>query len=212
MAFAGHQHREPEQQRCSTRSCSNRSATQGYSDNQASLTSTVQDALGEQFSSAASSTSSSTRGRQQRGAERNDHVLRRAANLAAIAISTSTARQVVVRMHRRSPAASAVPTSVSKPRNRHRDRRQQHHDQVNQLSSKIASAQPADHAELQASGTSANNLRDTREQDIESTLQPRQHHRDKRRATARSVSLADNPSVVFVSGASTATAQARRKA
>ena len=173
---------------------------QGYSDNQASLTSTVQDALGEQFTSNSSSSTSSTT-QAGEGAIQNAMTtfFSDFQNLANNPTSTS-ARQVLVQ------DAQTLATSISGAYQRLQTTQSQVAGdassittQVNQLSTKIASLNQQI-VELQASGTSPNELEDARETDIESLSSLVNITATPQSDGTVDVSLADNSSVVLVSG------------
>jgi flagellar hook-associated protein 1 FlgK len=173
---------------------------QGYADNQASLTSTVQDSLGEQFTSAASSTSSGTvtsgSGPVQ---DAMSNFFGDLQNLASTP-TDGTARQVVVqdaqnlaatingayqRVQQTQSAIATDATSVT--------------TQINQLSQSIASLNSQITQVQGATGTTANSLSDTRAADVETLSGLINVTATTQSDGSVSIALADNPSVVLVS-------------
>jgi flagellar hook-associated protein 1 len=173
---------------------------QGYADNQASLTSTVQDSLGEQFTPAASSSSSGTTvsgsGPVQDALTSFFGALQ---NLASTP-SDPTARQVVAQ------DGATLATAINGAYQRVQATQSQIAadastitSQINQLAKTIASLNQQITQSEASSGQTANGLRDTRSADIE-TLSGLVNIT----ATAQSngsvtVALADNPAVVLIS-------------
>jgi flagellar hook-associated protein 1 FlgK len=173
---------------------------QGYSDNQANMTSTVQDALGEQFTSNSSSSTSATT-QAGEGAIQNalTTFFSDFQNLANNPTSTS-ARQVLVQ------DAQTLSTSISSAYQRLQSAQSQVASdassittQVNQLSSKIASLNQQI-VEIQASGSNANELEDARETDIESLSSLVNVTATTQSNGTVNVALADNSNVVLVDG------------
>ena len=173
---------------------------QGYADNQASLTSTVQTALGEQLGSTASSSSSSA----VTGSGPIQDALSNffgALQSLATTPTDATARQLVVTdgqtltsainsaysrlQQTQSGVASDASTTVT---------------QINQLSQSIASLNQQITESEAASGSTANNLRDTRQADIESLSSLVNVTATAQSNGTVTVALADAPSVVLVSG------------
>ena len=173
---------------------------QGFADNQASLTSTVQSSLGEQFSSAGTTTSSGVVSGSGPIQDAMSNFFSALQSLASTP-SDATSRQVVVqdaqalstafngayqRMQQSQSDIAADATSIT--------------TQVNQLSQSIAALNEQITQIQAASGTSPNNLCDTRQADVETlsglvnittTTQPN---------GAINIALADNPTVALVSG------------
>ncbi|HEX4140649.1 MAG TPA: flagellar hook-associated protein FlgK [Candidatus Methylacidiphilales bacterium] len=174
--------------------------SQGYADNQASMTSTVQDALGEQFTSNSSSSTSSTT-QAGEGAIQNalTTFFTDFQNLANNPTSTS-ARQVLVQ------DAQTLATSINGAYQRLQSTQSQIAGdasnvttQINSLSTKIASLNQQIIA-VQASGTNANDLEDARESDIESLSSLVNVTATTQSDGTVTVALADNSSVVLVDG------------
>ena len=171
---------------------------QGYADNQASLTSTVQDALGEQFSSASSSSSSSSVAAGDSPVQDAMTSFFSALQSLAATPTDPAARQVVVQdAQTLASAISGAYQRVQQAQSGIAADASTVTTQINQLSQSIASLNQQI-TQMQAAGGQANNLIDTREADIE-TLSGLVNVT----ATAQSdgsvtVSLADNPSVVLV--------------
>jgi len=174
--------------------------SQGYADNQSTLTSTVQDALGEQFTSNGSSSTSATT-QAGEGAIQNAMTtfFTDFQNLANNPTSTS-ARQVLV------SDAQTLATSISSAYQRMQSTQSQVASdassittQVNQLSTKIASLNQQI-VTLQASGTSANEEEDARQSDIESLSSLVNVTATTQSNGMVNVALADNSGVVLVNG------------
>jgi flagellar hook-associated protein 1 FlgK len=174
--------------------------SKGYADNQATLTSTVQDALGEQFTSNGSSSTSATT-QAGEGAIQNalTTFFTDFQNLANNPTSTS-ARQVLVQ------DAQTLATSISSAYQRMQSTQSQVAadasgitTQVNQLSAKIASLNQQI-VTLQASGTSANEEQDARQSDIESLSSLVNVTATTQSNGMVNVALADNSGVVLVNG------------
>jgi flagellar hook-associated protein 1 FlgK len=174
---------------------------QGYADNQASLTSTVQDALGEQFTAAGSSTTSGTvtsgSGPVQDALSGFFSALQ---NLATTP-SDATARQVVVQ------DASTLATAINGAYSRVQATQSQIATdassittQINQLSQSIASLNQQITQVQAASGTAANGLTDTRAADINQLSQLINVTTTTQSNGMVNVSLTDSPSVVLVDG------------
>jgi flagellar hook-associated protein 1 len=172
---------------------------QGYADNQASLTSTVQDSLGEQFTSAGSSTSSGTVA--SGSGPMQDALTSFFSSLQSLAGTPTdgTARQVVVQ------DASTLATSINGAYQRLQQTQGQVATdassittQINQLSKNIANLnQQITEAEA-SSGTTANGLRDTRSADVEQLSSMVNITATTQNNGTITVALADNPAVVLV--------------
>jgi flagellar hook-associated protein 1 FlgK len=174
---------------------------QGYADNQSSLTSTVQDALGEQFSGSASTNSSSTvqsgSGPIQNALANFSTALQNLANSP----TDASARQVVVQ------DAQTLASAIGGAYQRLQSTQSQVASdastvtgQINKLSSQIANLNKQITQVEAASGATANDLRDTREADIESLSSLVNINATTQTDGTVSVTLADAPSVVLVSG------------
>jgi flagellar hook-associated protein 1 len=173
--------------------------SQGYADNQASLTSTVQDALGEQFSAASSSNTTTTTAAGDSPIQSAMTSFFGALQSLSASPTDPTARQVVVQdaqtltsainsaYQRLQTAQSGIAADASTVT-----------DQINQLSTSIASLNQQITQSEAASGTTANNLRDTREQDIEQLSGLVNVTATPQSDGTVTVTLADNPSVVLV--------------
>jgi flagellar hook-associated protein 1 FlgK len=173
---------------------------QGYADNQSSLTSTVQDSLGEQFTSAASSTTSGTT--TSGSGPVQDALTSFFGALQSLASSPSdaTARQVVV------TDAQTLATAINGAYSRVQNTQGQIASdastlttQINQLSSSIASLNQQITQTEAASGSTANDLRDTRTADIQSLSSLVNVTATTQSDGTVTVALADAPSVVLVS-------------
>ena len=173
---------------------------QGYADNQASLTSTVQDALGEQFSSASSSSTSSTTqsgsGPIQSAMQNFFSALQTLSNSptdasarAVVAQDAQTLSSAINGAYQRLQSTQAQVASDAGTVT----------SQINQLSTQIASLNQQI-IEVQASGSNANNLTDTREADIEQLSSLVNVTATPQSDGTVSVALADNPAVVLVDG------------
>jgi flagellar hook-associated protein 1 FlgK len=174
---------------------------QGYADNQASLSSTVQDALGEQFSGTASSSSSSTvesgSGPIQNAMANFFTALQNLSNSP----TDSSARQVVVQDAQ--TLASAISGATQRLQSTQAGVANDASTvttQINQLSSQIAGLNQQITQVEDASGSTANDLRDTREADIESLSSLVNVTATAQSDGSVTVALADAPSVVLVSG------------
>jgi flagellar hook-associated protein 1 FlgK len=172
---------------------------QGYADNQASLTSTVQDALGEQFTAAASSSSSGTTVSGSGPIQDALTSFFGALQSLASTPSDATARQVVAQ------DAATLSTAINGAYSRLQDTQTQiaadattETSQINQLAQNIASLnQQITQAEA-SSGETANGLRDTRTADIEQLSSLVNVTATPQSNGSVTVTLADNPSVVLV--------------
>jgi flagellar hook-associated protein 1 FlgK len=174
---------------------------QGYADNQSTMTSTVQDALGENFSSASSSSTSST-------TESGEGPIQSAlttffSDFQALANNptSTTQRQVLVQ------DAQTLASSLNGAYQRLQSTQAQIGadagnitTQVNQLSQQIASLNQQI-VEVQASGTNANDLIDSREADVEQLSSLVNVTATTQSDGTMTVALADNPDVVLVDGA-----------
>ena len=174
--------------------------SQGYADNQASLTSTVQDALGEEFTA---NSSSSTSGTTQAGEGSIQSSLTTffsdLQNLANNPTS-ATQRQVVVQdaqtlasnlngaYQRLQSVQSQIASDASGTTT-----------QINQLSSQIASLNEQI-LSLTSAGTNANDLEDARQTDIESLSSLVNVTATTETNGTVTVALADNHNVTLVSG------------
>ena len=172
---------------------------QGYADNQASLTSTTQDSLGEQFTSAGSSTTSGTvtsgSGPVQDAMSGFFSALQ---NLASTP-SDATARQVVAQ------DGATLATAINGAYQRVQATQSQIATdagtvttQINQLATSIASLNQQITSVEAASGTTANDLRDTRSTDIDTLSGLINVKATTQSDGSVTVSLADNPAVVLV--------------
>src|ERR1700683_2618222 len=173
---------------------------QGYADNQASLTSTVQDALGEQFTSAGSSTTSGTVTSGSGPVQDAMTSFFSALQSLASTPSDATARQVVVQdastlataingaYQRVQLTQSGIATDASSITT-----------QINQLSKSIASLNQQITQVEASSGSTANDLRDTRQADIETLSGLVNITATSQSDGSVTVALADSPSVVLVS-------------
>jgi flagellar hook-associated protein 1 FlgK len=174
--------------------------SQGYANNQASMTSSVQDALGEQFTANSSSSTSST---TQAGEGAIQSALTTFfsdfQNLANNPTSTS-ARQVLVQ------DAQTLASSLNSAYQRVQTAQTQVAQdasgvttQINQLSTSIAGLNEQI-LQLQSAGTNANELEDARENDIESLSGLVNVTATTQSNGTVNVALADNSSVVLVDG------------
>ena len=173
----------------------------GYSDNQASLTSTVQDSLGEQFTAAGGSTTS---GSVTSGSGPiQDAMTNFFGALQSLASSPTdaTARQVVVSdAQTLAGAINSAYTRVQSTQANIGTDASTLTTQINQLSSSIASLnQQITQAEA-ASGATANGLRDQRSAAIESLSGLVNVTATTQTNGSVTVALADAPGVVLVSG------------
>ena len=173
---------------------------QGYADNQASLTSTVQDALGEQFSSASSSSSASSVAAGNSPVQSAMTAFFGALQSLAATPSDPTARQVVA------SDAQTLASTISSAYQRLQSAQSgiaadagTVTGQINQLSKSIASLNQQITQSEAASGTTANNLRDQREQDVEQLSGLVNITATNQSDGSVTVALSDNPSVVLVS-------------
>ena len=174
---------------------------QGYADNQSSLTSTVQDSLGEQFTSAGSSSSSGTVVSGSGPIQDALSTFFSAMQALASSPSDPTARQIVVQDGAAlSSAINSAYQRVQATQGQIASNATSLTTQINQLSKQIASLNQQITLSEATSGSSANGLTDTRTADIEklsglvnitATTQP---------DGSVNVALADNPSVLLVSG------------
>jgi flagellar hook-associated protein 1 FlgK len=174
---------------------------QGYASDQASLTSTIQTALGEQFTStstSASGTTSSTSSGAVQDALNN--FFGSLQNLAA-SPNDSTARQEVVQ------DATTLATSISSAYSRVQQVQGQIAtdagsitSQINQLSTTIASLNQQITSTQSASGGAANDLIDQRNNDVSQLSQLVNVTTTSQSNGTVTIALADAPSVVLVSG------------
>ena len=174
---------------------------QGYADNQSSLTSTVQDALGEQFTSAGSSTSSGTVVSGSGPVQDALSTFFGAMQSLASSPSDATARQVVAQDGASlTSAINGAYSRVQATQGQIASDATTLTTQINQLSTQIASLNQQITQVEASSGETANDLRDNRTAAIESlsslvnitaTTQPN---------GSVNVALADNSSVVLVNG------------
>lgn len=173
----------------------------GFADNQSTLTSTTQDALGEQFTSAGSSTTSGTV--TSGSGPIQDAMTSFFGALQTLAASPSdpTARQVVI------SDAQTLTSAITSAYSRVQSAQTQTAadattltTQINQLSTGIASLnQQITQAEA-ASGATANDLRDQRTADVEKLSGLINVTATTQANGSVTVSLTDAPSVVLVSG------------
>jgi flagellar hook-associated protein 1 len=174
---------------------------QGFADNQTSLTTTVQTALGEQFSSTSASsdgTSSSTSSGAIQTALNN--FFGSLQNLEA-SPSDSTARQEVVQ------DATTLTTALNGAYSRVQQTQGQIGtdagsitSQINQLSTTIASLNQQITSIQASSGGTANDLIDTRNNDVNQLSQLVNVTATTQTNGTVTIALADAPSVVLVSG------------
>ena len=174
---------------------------QGYADNQASLTSTVQTSLGEQFTS---SGSTSTSGTEVSGSGPiQDALSTFFSALQSLASSPSdpSAREVVAQ------DAASLSSAINGAYQRVQATQAQIASdassittQINQLSTQIASLNQQITQTEAASGATANNLRDTRESDIETLSGLVNVTATSQSNGTVTIALADSPSVVLVDG------------
>ncbi len=175
---------------------------QGFADDQASLSSTVQDALGEQLSSTSTGSSSSTASVQSSGAIQDamSNFFSAFQNLAS-SPTDPTARQAVAqdgaalasgiqgayqRLQQTQSGIAADASGIT--------------TQINQLSKSIASLNQQIKVVEASSGTTANDLRDTRIADTEKLSNLVNITATTQNDGTVSVALADSPSVLLVSG------------
>jgi len=173
---------------------------QGYADNQSNLTSTVQDSLGEQFTSASSSTSASTVASGSGPIQDALSTFFSAIQALASSPSDPTARQVVVQ------DGSSLTSAINSAYQRVQTTQSQIATdasslttQINQLSTRIASLNQQITLSDATSG-SANDLTDTRTADVEQLSSLVNVTATTQSNGSVTVALADNPSVVLVSG------------
>ncbi len=172
---------------------------QGYADNQASLTATVQDSLGQQFTSASSSSSSSTVTSGSGAVQDAMSTFFTALQSLAGTPSDATARQVVVQ------DGQTLATAINGAYQRVQQTQSQIATdagsitaQINQLSQSIASLNQQITQVEAASGTTANDLRNTRTADVEQLSGMVNVTATTQSDGSVTVALADNPSVVLV--------------
>lgn len=172
--------------------------SQGYADNQASLTSTVQTSLGEQLTSSGSSSSTAT---VTGSGPVQDALSSFFGSLQSLASTPSdeTARQVVVQ------DAQTLTTSINGAYQRLQQTQSQIANaagsittQINQLSKSIASLNQQITQVQGATGTTANSLDDTRQADIDTLSGLINVTATTQSNGSVTVALADNPSVVLV--------------
>jgi flagellar hook-associated protein 1 FlgK len=174
---------------------------QGFADNQASLTSTVQDALGEQFSSASSSATSSTTqsgsGPIQSAMQNFFTALENLSNSP----TDSSVRQVVAQdAQTLSAALNGAYQRLQSAQAQIGNDASTVATQINQLSKQIASLNQQIQG-VQASGADTNELSDTRQADIEQLSSLVNVTATPQSDGSVTVTLADAPSVILVSGA-----------
>jgi flagellar hook-associated protein 1 FlgK len=174
---------------------------QGYADNQATLTSTTQDSLGEQFTSAGSSTTSGTVTSGSGPIQDAMTSFFGALQTLAASPSDSTARQVVVTdAQTLSSAMNSAYSRVQATQTGIASDAATLTTQINTLSTQIASLnQQITQAEA-ASGATANGLRDQRSAAIDSLSGLVNVTATTQTNGSVTVALADAPSVVLVSG------------
>jgi flagellar hook-associated protein 1 FlgK len=174
---------------------------QGYADNLASQASTVQDSLGEQFSTASSSTTSST---TQAGSGAIQTALTNffsAFQTLANSPTSSSARAAVSQdAQTLASALNGAYTRLQTTQSQIAGDATSLTTQINQLSSQIASLNQQIQQSEAASGTTANNLRDTRETAIESLSSLVNVNATAQSDGTVTVTLADAPNVTLVSG------------
>jgi len=176
--------------------------SQGYADNQASLTSTVQTSLGEELTSSSSSSSSGSTALVTGSGPVQDALTGFFGSLQALASTPSdnTARQVVVTdAQTLSSSINSAYTRLQQTQSGIATDAGSITTQINQLAQSIASLNQQIVAVQSASGTAANNLNDTRQADI-STLSGLVNVKTTTQSDGSvTVALADAPSVVLVS-------------
>jgi flagellar hook-associated protein 1 FlgK len=176
-------------------------AGQGYADNQASLTSTVQTALGEQFSSTSAS-SSGTTSTTSSGAIQNalTNFFGSLQNLAT-SPSDSTARQEVVQdASTLTTALNGAYTRVQQVQGQIATDASSITAQISQLSKNIASLNQQIVSVQSASGNTANDLVDSLNNDVSQLSQLVNVTATTQSNGTVTVALADAPSVVLVDG------------
>jgi flagellar hook-associated protein 1 len=172
---------------------------QGYADDQASLTSTVQTALGENFSSTATTGSSST---TSSGAIQTalSNFFSSLQSLAASPSDSTTRQEVVQDATSLATALNGAYSRVQQTQGQIATDASSITDQVNQLSTTIASLNQQIVSVQSASGGTADDLIDTRAQDISQLSQLVNVTATTQSNGTVTVALADAPSVVLVSG------------
>jgi flagellar hook-associated protein 1 FlgK len=174
---------------------------QGYADNQASLTSTTQDALGEQFTSAGSSTASGTVVSGSGPIQDAMSTFFSAVQSLASTPSDATARSVVAQDG--ASLASAINGAYQRVQTTQSQIAADASSvttQINQLSKQIASLNQQITQSEAATGGTANDLRDTRTSDLETLSGLVNVTTTTQTNGSVSVALADNSSVVLVDG------------
>jgi flagellar hook-associated protein 1 FlgK len=171
---------------------------QGYADNQASLTSTVQTSLGEELTSSGSSSSTAT---VTGSGPIQDALTNFFGSLQSLASTPSdgTARQVVVQDAQ--TLTSAINGAYSRLQATQGDIATDASSittQVNQLSTSIAALNEQIVQVQAASGTTANDLTDTRSADITQLSSLVNVTTTTQSNGSVTVALADNPAVVLV--------------
>jgi len=174
---------------------------QGYADNQASLTSTVQTSLGEQLTSSGSSASTATvtgsgpvqdaltgffGALQSLASTPNDNTARQVVVTDAQTLTTSINNAYQRLQQTQSGIAADAGTIVT---------------QINHLSQSIAALNQQITQVQAASGTTANDLNDTRQADINTLSGLINVTATTQSNGSVTIALADNPAVVLVAGA-----------
>jgi flagellar hook-associated protein 1 FlgK len=173
--------------------------SQGYADDQSSLTSTVQTALGENFSSATTTGSASTTSSGAIQTALSNFFT----SLQALSASPSdsTARQEVVQdATTLSTALNGAYSRIQQTQSQIATDASSITDQVNQLSTSIASLNQQIVSVQSAAGGTANDLIDSRSQDIAQLSSLVNVTATTQSNGTVTVALADAPSVVLVSG------------
>jgi flagellar hook-associated protein 1 len=174
---------------------------QGYADNQASMTSTVQDSLGEQFTSAGGSSSSGTVTSGSGPVQDAMSTFFSALQSLASTPNDPSAQQVVA------SDGATLASSINGAYQRVQTTQSQIGSdasslttQINTLSTQIASLNQQITSVESSSGETANSLRDTRTADIQSLSSLVNVTATPQSDGTVTVALADNPSVVLVNG------------
>jgi flagellar hook-associated protein 1 FlgK len=173
--------------------------SQGYADDQASLTSTVQTALGENFTSTSTTGSAST---TSSGAIQTalSNFFTSLQSLAASPSDSTTRQEVVQDATSLTTALNGAYSRIQQTQGQIATDASSITSQINQLSSTIASLNQQIVSVQSASGGTANDLIDTRSQDITQLSSLVNVTATTQSDGTVTVALADAPSVVLVSG------------
>jgi flagellar hook-associated protein 1 FlgK len=174
---------------------------QGYADDNANLTQTVQTALGEQFSSTSAS-SSGTTSTTSSGAIQNalSNFFSSLQNLSASPSDTTARQEVVQDATSLATAINGAYSRVQQVQGQVASDASSITDQINQLSTTIASLNQQIVQVQAASGSTANDLVDSRSNDIAQLSQLVNITSTAQSNGTVTIALADAPSVVLVSG------------